>query len=74
MVRATVFVRTFGVDHPIINGDQMPLHRNESSDQRTLAFKHLDTYVTNNSIHASFNGQNALTYSQNSYLRGKVFE
>ena len=33
------FIKTFGVDPPIINGDQMPLHRNESSGQATLSVK-----------------------------------
>ena len=31
------------VDLTIINGDQMPLHRNESSQEKTLNFKGEDT-------------------------------
>lgn len=42
------FIKTFGVDPPIINGDQMPLHRNESSGQATLNFKNSDTFVKEN--------------------------
>ena len=46
------FIDNFGVDPPIINGDQMPLHRNESASQRTLLdllnFTGLDTYVKEN--------------------------
>ena len=30
------FIDNFGVDPPIINGDQMPVHRNQSESQRTL--------------------------------------
>ena len=43
-----LFIDTFGVDPPNINGDQMPLHRNESASQRTLNFTGLDTYVKEN--------------------------
>ena len=42
------FIDNFGVDPPIINGDQMPLHRNESASQITLNFSGLDTYVKEN--------------------------
>ena len=42
------FLETYGVDPPIINGDQMPLHRNESSQQRTLNFKGIETFVKEN--------------------------
>jgi hypothetical protein len=42
------FIEKYGVDPPIINGDQMPLHRNESSQQKTLAFKGEDTFVKEN--------------------------
>ena len=42
------FIKKYGVDPPIINGDQMPLHRNESSQQKTLAFKGEDTFVKEN--------------------------
>ena len=42
------FVEKYGVDPPIINGDQMPLHRNESSQKKTLTFKGEDTFVKEN--------------------------
>ena len=42
------FIDNFGVDPEIINGDQMPLHRNKSASQRTLNFTGLDTYVKEN--------------------------
>ena len=42
------FIDNFGVDPPIINGDQMPLHHNESASQRTLNFTGWDTYVKEN--------------------------
>ena len=42
------FIENFGVDPPVLNGDQMPLHRNESSTQKTLNFTGLDTYVNEN--------------------------
>ena len=29
----------YAVDPPVINGDQMPLHRNESPSQKTLSLK-----------------------------------
>ena len=41
-VRKTVrkyFIDEYGVDPPVINGDQMPLHRNESATQKTLFFE-----------------------------------
>lgn len=38
----------FGVDPPIINGDQMPLRQNESSKQATSAFKNLQTFIKEN--------------------------
>lgn len=42
------FMNNYGVDPLIINGDQMPLHRNESSSQKTLNFTGIDTYVKEN--------------------------
>ena len=42
------FIEKYGVDPPIINGDQMPLHRNESSAQKTLNFKGEETFVKEN--------------------------
>ena len=42
------FLDRYGVDPPIINGDQMPLHRNESASQKTLSFTGQDTFVKEN--------------------------
>ena len=42
------FIDNYNVDPPIFNGDQMPLHRNESSGQKTLNIKGLDTFVKEN--------------------------
>ena len=44
------FRDTFNVDIPIINGDQIPLHRNESSNQKTLTIKGADTFVKENHV------------------------
>ena len=42
------FIKTFGVDPPIINGDQMPLRQNESSGQTTLSFKNKEAFIKEN--------------------------
>ena len=42
------FIDNFSVDPPIIKSDQMPLHRNESSTQKTLNIKGYETYVKEN--------------------------
>ena len=42
------FIKKYGIDPPVINGDQMLLHRNKNASQKTLAFKRLDTYVKEN--------------------------
>ena len=42
------FLDTYGVDQPIINGDQMLLHRNESAGQKTLSLKSEETFVKEN--------------------------
>ena len=42
------FIEKYGIDPPIINGDQMSLHRNESSSQKTLNFKGEETFVKEN--------------------------
>ena len=39
------FINKDGMDPPVINGDQMPLHRNESIKQKTLTFKNQNTFV-----------------------------
>ena len=43
-----VFIKKYGIDPPVIHGDQMSLHRNENASQRTLPFKGLDTNVKEN--------------------------
>ena len=42
------FIDNFSVDPPIINGDQMPLHRNESASQKTLNIKGCEAFVKEN--------------------------
>ena len=41
-------IENFGIDPPVLNSEQMPLNRNESSTQKTLNFTGLDTYVKEN--------------------------
>ena len=43
-----LFLEKYSIDPPIINGDQMPLHRNESSGENTMSFKGEDTFVKEN--------------------------
>ena len=38
----------YGKEPVVINGDQMPLHRNETSSQKTMTLKGQDTYVKEN--------------------------
>ena len=38
------FIEKYGVDGPIINGNQMPLHHSECSAQKTLNFKGEETF------------------------------
>ena len=42
------FIDDFSVDLPVINGDQMPQHRNKSASQKTLNIQGCDTYVKEN--------------------------
>ena len=42
------FLDKYGIDSLIINGDHMPLHRNESSSQKTLSLKSEETFVKEN--------------------------
>ena len=42
------FFEKYKKEIPIINGDQMPLHRNESSGQRSLNLKNMDCFVKEN--------------------------
>ena len=46
------FIEKYGLDPPIINGDQMPLHRNESPSQKTLKFKGEETFVKENRMYS----------------------
>ena len=42
------FIKNFGIEPPVINKDQIPLHRNKNASQKTLTFKGLDTYAKEN--------------------------
>ena len=42
------FKDVYNVEPVIINGDQMPLHRNESCSQKTLNLKNQDVFVKEN--------------------------
>ena len=42
------FIKKYSINSPVINGDQMSLHRNKNASLKTLAFKGLDTYVKEN--------------------------
>ena len=42
------FIEKYGVDPPRINGDQMPLHRNETAQEKSMSFKGEDTFVKEN--------------------------
>ena len=42
------FIKKYGIDPPVINGDKMPMHCNGNASQETLAFKGLDTYGKEN--------------------------
>ena len=48
ITRDTSNIYASKVDPPIINGDQMLLHRNESSQQKTFNFKNQDTFAKEN--------------------------
>ena len=39
------FLDTYGVDPPIINGDQMPLHRNKGAGQKTVTLKSEEAFA-----------------------------
>ena len=45
-----LLIKKYGINPPVVKGDQMPLHRNENTSQKTLAFKGLDTFVKENYI------------------------
>ena len=42
------FRDTYAVEVPIVNGDQMPLHRNESHSQKTMSNTGQETFVKEN--------------------------
>ena len=42
------FLKTYGVDTPVINSGQMPLNRNESTTQNTMTFKNMDIDLNKN--------------------------
>ena len=42
------FIDNYGIDPPVINGDQMLLHRNESASQKTFSLKSEDVFVKEN--------------------------
>ena len=42
------FMGKYGVKPPVINGDQMPLHRNASASQKTLSLKSEEVFVKEN--------------------------
>ena len=42
------FIDKYGFDPPVINGDQMSLHRNESASQKTLSLKSEKVFVKEN--------------------------
>ena len=42
------FKEMFNIDIPVINADQMPMHRNESCGSRTMSFKNNDVFVKEN--------------------------
>ena len=57
-VRKTVrkyLIDKYGVDPPVINRDQMPLHRNESATQKTLSLQS-DSHLPKKSFIICFKG------------------
>ena len=42
------FIDKYGIEPPVINGDRMPLHRNESASQKTLSLVAEDVFVKEN--------------------------
>ena len=42
------FLKKYGIDPPVINGDEISLHWNENASKKTLALKALDMYVKEN--------------------------
>ena len=42
------YIKKYGVDPPMINGEQMPLHRNESAQEKYIWLKCEDTSIKEN--------------------------
>ena len=42
------FLETYGIDLPIVKGDQIPFHRNENASQKTLSLKSETVFVKEN--------------------------
>ena len=42
------FLDTYGIDLPIVKGDQIPFHRNENASQKTLSLKSETVFVKEN--------------------------
>ena len=42
------FLQKFDMEPLILGSDQLPLHRNESSDEKSLSFKGIDAFVKEN--------------------------
>lgn len=64
-------VEKFGVEPLIINADQMPLHRNESSGMKTLNLKNHDTFVKENH---NLSRERVTVYTQFSNHREVIFK
>ena len=67
------FIKKYSIDPPVINGDQMPLHRNENASQKTLAFKGLDTYVKENYMLSRERATVFTQTSSNSSIKTRVY-
>ena len=68
------FFDNYMLDLPTINGDQMPLHRSESSTQKILNFVDMDAYVKEN-YNLSFEiAVQITTLIQNSFSKEKELE
>ena len=50
------FIDKYGVDPTVINGDQMPLHRNISASQKTRSLKLEEVFVNENYMLSSERG------------------
>ena len=50
------FIDKYGADPTVINGDQMPLHRNKSASQKTRSLKLEEVFVNENYMLSSERG------------------